>query len=59
MKKEEIELKITREEHQLITAILMMHHTGFIIPVKNEMIHKVAKDWMLRDIRLDVKSKKI
>ncbi len=49
MKKVKVEL--TQEEHTLITAVLMMHHTGIIVEVKNELIHKVAKDFSLRDFK--------
>ena len=54
-----IEIKVTRDEHRMLTAILMMHYTGMIIEVhkdKRPMLNKIAMDFSLRDIRLDVKN---
>lgn len=52
-----IELRLTKEEHQLITAILIMHHTGLVIQIHKShrpLLNKVAMDFSLRDIRLSI-----
>jgi hypothetical protein len=48
---EKITIELTEEEHGLITGVLMMHHTGLILQVKNPLIHKIARDFSLRDVR--------
>jgi len=54
--KEKINIKLTQDEHTLITGILMMHHTGIILKVKNPLMHKMAQEFSLRDIRLRIKN---
>lgn len=54
----EIEIKLTRQEHMMITAILLMHKTAFIVPIhrdKRPLLNKIATDFSLRDIRLSIK----
>ena len=50
-----IKIELTRDEHKMITAILMMHHIGMVIPVhkdKRPLLDKIAQDFSLRDMRL-------
>lgn len=51
-----IKIELTKEEHSLITGILMMHHLGMVLEVKNPLIHNLAQRFSLRDIRGGLKS---
>ncbi len=52
-----IEIKLTKEEHKLVTAILMMPHIGMVMPIHEDnrpLLSKVAQDFSLRDIRKSI-----
>lgn len=55
MNKETITIELTKDEHMLITAILMMQTTGITVPIhpdKMPMLTKVAMDFNMRNIKV-------
>ena len=49
---DKIKIELTEEEHEFVTSILMMHHIGLILEVKNrKLLSRIAKDFSLRDIK--------
>lgn len=55
---EKITVELTKQEHVMITALLMMHHTGLIIKVHEAhrpLLNELAQRFSLENIRLMIK----
>lgn len=61
MNKDTIKIELTREEHMMVTAILFMHYTGFIVEIhkdKRTLLNKITDDFSKRNIRIMAESLK-
>jgi hypothetical protein len=50
---DKVTIELTRQEHTMITAILMMHHTGLIVNVhqdKRPMLGELAERFSMKNI---------
>lgn len=55
MENEKIKIEMTKQEHMMVSAILLMHHTGFVVEIhkdKRPLLNKIAQDFSLRNMRI-------
>ena len=50
-----ITIELTKEEHDMITALLMMHYTGLVVSVhetRRPLLSELAQKFSLENMRL-------
>ena len=55
--KDKITVELTKDEHSMITALLMMHYTGLIVNVhkdKRPALNELAQKFSLENMRLTI-----
>lgn len=53
-----VKIELTKDEHTMVTAILMMHHIGMVVsihPDKRPMLDDLAQRFSLENMRLMIK----